>query len=105
MLDEISMGRSSQEKINTAIDLLKEGKTFREIQKQLKQKYKSTMSFSTLSKLKNIQTTNTKESDKIHILEQELKLFKRLYFELLEKVNNSENIPSEDKPGENTNEN
>ncbi len=99
------MGRSSQEKINTAIELLKEGKTFREIQKQLKLHYKSTMSFSTLSKLNKIQTVNTEESDKIHRLEQELQLFKKLYFELLEKVNNSKNISSKDKNGENQNEN
>ncbi len=85
------MGRSSQEKIDTAIELLQAGKTFREIQAVLQQKFKSSMSFSTLSKLKKIQSTNTEESEKIRRLEQELELFKKLYFDLVEKENKSKN--------------
>ena len=79
------MGKSSQEKIDYAITLLKIGKTFRDIQKQLKNKFGSSMSFSTLTKLKDISAKNTEESAKIKQLEQELTLFKRLYFELLNK--------------------
>jgi hypothetical protein len=79
------MGKSSQEKIDYAITLLKLGKTFRNIQKQLKNKFGSSMSFSTLTKLKDISAKNTEESVKIKQLEQELALFKRLYFELLDK--------------------
>ena len=79
------MGKSSQEKIDYAITLLKMGKTFRDIQKQLKNKFGSSMSFSTLTKLKDISAKNTEESAKIKQLEQELTLFKRLYFELLNK--------------------
>ena len=43
------------------------------------------MSFSTLTKLKDISAKNTEESVKIKQLKQELTLFKRLYFELLNK--------------------
>ena len=85
------MGRSSQEKIDAAIELLKKGKTFRDVQKKLKEQFHSTMSFSTLSKLKNIQTSSSKEYEKIQRLELELDLFKNLYFDLLEKVKNSDN--------------
>jgi len=90
------MGKSSQEKIDYAITLLKMGKTFRDIQKQLKNKFGSSMSFSTLTKLKEISAKNTEESAKIKQLEQELTLFKRLYFELLDK-NQEEGGPTDEK--------
>ena len=94
------MGRSSQEKINYAVKLIKVGKTFREIQEILKKKFNSSMSFSTLSKLKQIQSKGSEESEKVSRLEQELSLFKKLYFDLLENVNNSKKNPSKDKDGD-----
>lgn len=95
------MGRSSQEKIDTAVELLKTGKTFREIQAVLQQKFKSSMSFSTLSKLKNIQSTNSEDSEKIRRLTQELNLFKKLYFDLIEKENKSKkNSSTKEKNGD-----
>ncbi|UYP44339.1 hypothetical protein NEF87_000624 [Candidatus Lokiarchaeum ossiferum] len=79
------MGKSSKEKINYAVELLKQGKTYREIQKELKTQFGSTMSFSTLQKLNQVQEKVIGENSRIQELEQELALFKRLYFELLKK--------------------
>lgn len=102
------MGKSSQEKINYAIELLKKGKTFREIQAILQKKFHSSMSFSTLTKLKKILSEKNDQSQRITLLEKELALFKKLYFDLLEKVNNSKgehadlinNISKKDKRGD-----
>lgn len=90
----LKLGRSSQEKIDFAVELLKAGKPYREIQKQLKKKFNSSMSFSTLTKLKNIHTKTMEQSDRITRVEQELELFKKLYFDLLEEVKQSKLEPS-----------
>ncbi len=80
------MGKSSQEKIEYAQQLLRADIPYREIQEYLKLRFGSGMSNTTLQKLQD-------ERDEINRLREELKrckyqldLYKRLYNELLEKI-------------------
>ena len=80
------MGKSSQEKIEYAQQLLSADIPYREIQEYLKLRFGSGMSNTTLQKLQD-------EHDEINRLREELKrckyqvdLYKRLYNELLEKL-------------------
>ena len=80
------MGKSSLEKVYLAEDLLKQGKSYRFIQSQLVAKFGSGMSNTTL---KNIQKRSTQMAileTRIDELEHELNLFKRLYFEVKDKL-------------------
>jgi hypothetical protein len=85
------MGRSSREKIEFATNLLKQGKTFREIRQMLKQKFGTSMSFTTLTKLSMIQETEETNLIRMEKLEQELDLFKNLYFDLKKKYDQKPN--------------
>lgn len=80
------MGKSSQEKIEYAQQLLRADIPYREIQEYLKLRFGSGMSNTTLRKLQD-------EHDEINRLREDLKrsnyqldLYKRLYHELLEKL-------------------
>jgi hypothetical protein len=80
------MGKSSQEKIEYAQQLLRADIPYREIQEYLKLRFGSGMSNTTLQALQV-------ERDEIGRLKEELKrchhqldLYKRLYHELLEKL-------------------
>ncbi len=77
------MGKSNQEKLDLAEQLLQEGKPYRLIQEALLAKFGSGMSNTTLKRM-------LKEKNKIYQLEEqnkqlehELALFKKMYFELL----------------------
>lgn len=76
------MPKSPQEKSEYAIALLAQGKTYREVQQLLTERFGSGMSNTTLLKLQypkpNIENLLKQNED----IEQELTLFKRLYFEL-----------------------
>ena len=80
------MGRSSREKIDFAKLLIEKDLPYTEIQKKLIEQYGSGMSNSTI---KNLAKKKEEVGDlkmKIKDLERELSLFKRLYFDLLEKT-------------------
>lgn len=80
------MGKSSQKKIDYAKSLLKEGIPYLTIQERLKANFGNGMSNTTLNKIKNHIFSSKVKDDKIQELERELALFKKLYFELLDKV-------------------
>jgi hypothetical protein len=77
--------KSNKEKQDFAVNLLRKGISYNIVNDKLKSKYGTGMSNSTLKKLRNYAYSEPTNKDKIIELEQELKLFKRLYFELLEK--------------------
>ena len=80
------MGKSSDEKLEFARTMLRQGLGYREIQQLLKDKYGAGVSNSTLQSLQE-------EIDDLEILkrelertERELALYKNLYFELLDSL-------------------
>ena len=78
------MARTDSKKIEIIYRLLDEGLTYREIQGQLQQKFGSGVSYTTLKKLnKETPKVVALEKENTH-LKEEVKLFKRLYFELLD---------------------
>ena len=80
------MGKSGRDKVEFAQALLKKGIPYREIQEKLKEKFGSGMSNTTLKSISRIQSQTKEQDEKIKRLEQELELFKRLYFELANKT-------------------
>ncbi|MHA1728083.1 MAG: hypothetical protein ACTSWY_05065 [Promethearchaeota archaeon] len=76
------MGKSSQEKIGLAEKLLSKGTSYRLIQKELIKKFGSGMSNTTLKNLQRSQSRVKILEEKIEFLEDELALFKKLYFQL-----------------------
>ncbi len=77
------MPKSPREKTEYAITLLAQGKTYREVQMMLVEKFGSGMSNTTLLKLQYPKPKIDDLLKRIDELEQELLLFKRLYFELV----------------------
>ncbi len=77
------MPKSPREKTEYAITLLSQGKTYREIQMMLVEKFGSGMSNTTLLKLQYPRPKIEDLLKRIDELEQELLLFKKLYFELV----------------------
>ena len=80
------MPKSSKEKQQVARELLEQGISYSQIQNRLKQEFGTGMSNSTLQRL-------AVENDRIRELEQqvselniELKMYKKLYYELLDVV-------------------
>ena len=63
--------------------LLQIGKNYRDIQDALKKKYGTGMSNTTLKKIHARMSKVRQLEEKVAYLEEELALFKRLYFELL----------------------
>ncbi|OLS14741.1 MAG: hypothetical protein RBG13Loki_1611 [Promethearchaeota archaeon CR_4] len=84
------MGKSSQEKINFVYKLLKEGIPYRDIQTKLKDKFGNGISNTTLIRINARVLRDQTLEVRIQQLEEELALFKRLYFELLEKVRDND---------------
>ena len=72
-----------EEKIQFVENLLSIGKTYRDIQELMKQKFGSGMSNTTLQKIHARMSKVRQLEEKVQYLEEELALFKRLYFELL----------------------
>lgn len=78
----ISLGKSSKEKIQLAEKLLSNGTSYRFIQEQLKKNFGSGMSNTTLNNLQRSQSKVKILEEKIEFLEDELALFKKLYFQI-----------------------
>jgi hypothetical protein len=76
------LGKSSKEKIDFAETLLRKGIPYRRIQEELKKKYGSGMSNNTLKNLQSSQSRVIILEERIEFLEDELALFKKLYFQL-----------------------
>ena len=76
------MGKSSKEKIELAENLLSSNTSYRLIQEELKKKFGSGLSNTTLRNLQKEQSRITILEEKIEFLEDELALFKKLYFQL-----------------------
>ncbi len=82
--------REYDKKIQYAMDLIRKGLTYREIQNKLNLKFGSSISNSTIKKLnRKIEEEYSKDAE-IARLKKELEVFKKLYFELLEKIENME---------------
>lgn len=77
------MGKSSQEKLDLAEQLLQEGKPYRLIQEALVAKFGSGMSNTTLKRLLKEKNKIFQLEERNKQLEHELALFKKMYFELL----------------------
>ncbi|UYP43762.1 hypothetical protein NEF87_000047 [Candidatus Lokiarchaeum ossiferum] len=82
----IKIGKSSEEKIGFARKLLKMGVSYRDIQANLKIKFGSGMSNTTLQNLLPEVQNEMQRDDRIQQLETELNLYKQMYFELLETI-------------------
>ena len=82
---------SNPEIVLQASELLQQGKTYREIQEILKKKFGKGLSNNTLKKIRKNLTENCSKDREIARLNQELSLFKNLYFELLEETKRSLN--------------
>ncbi len=80
------MGKSSREKIEFARNLIYERVPYKEIQEKLYEKFGTGMSNTTLKKMLTEQNTLYAKNERIEELERELKFFKKLYFDLLEKT-------------------
>jgi len=76
------LGKSSKEKIDLAETLLSKGIPYRKIQEELKKKFGSGMSNNTLKTLQSSQSRVNILEERIEFLEDELALFKKLYFQL-----------------------
>lgn len=76
------MGKSSKEKIELAEKLLINKTSYRLIQEELKKKFGSGLSNTTLRDLQRDQSRVNILEEKIEFLEEELALFKKLYFQL-----------------------
>ena len=80
------MPKSSKEKQELARLLLNEGISYDQIQEELKKKYGSGMSNTTLKRL-TVEPERIKElEDKVKELALELKMYKKMYYELLDVV-------------------
>ncbi|OLS16329.1 MAG: hypothetical protein RBG13Loki_0053 [Promethearchaeota archaeon CR_4] len=79
----MNVPKSPKEKTEFAITLLSQGKTYREVQQMLVEQFGSGMSNTTLLKLQYPKPKIEDLLKRIDDLEQELLLFKRLYFELV----------------------
>ena len=86
----LKIGRSTQEKIEFAKKLVGEGLSYQDIQVKLRDRFGSGMSNSTLKQLREVNSKLEGQSDQIRQLEQELSLFKKAYFELLDKTERKE---------------
>lgn len=82
----IKIGKSSEEKIAFTKRLLVMGVSYRDIQVNLKIKYGTGMSNTTLQNLHVEVKHESHRQDRIKQLETELVLYKQMYFELLESV-------------------
>ena len=76
------MGKSSKEKIELAEKLLINNTSYRLIQEELKKKFGSGLSNTTLKKLQRDQSRVNILEERIEFLEDELAIFKKLYFQL-----------------------
>jgi hypothetical protein len=76
------LGKSSKEKIELAEKLLINKTSYRLIQEELKKKFGSGLSNTTLRDLQRDQSRVNILEEKIEFLEEELALFKKLYFQL-----------------------
>ncbi len=72
------------------MELIRKDYTYREIQDKLKETFGSSISNSTIKKLHDKYKREVSKDAEIARLKKELALFKRLYFELLEKVEKSQ---------------
>ena len=84
------MGKSSKDKIEFAKILLEKGIPYREIQRRLKHKFGNGMSNTTLKNIGKIQNKVIKQEERIVQLEKELSLFKKLFFELSDAIQQGE---------------
>ena len=82
------MGKSSKEKIELAEKLLISKTSYRLIQEELKKKFGSGLSNTTLRDLQRDQSRVNILEEKIEFLEEELALFKKLYFQLRKATKN-----------------
>ena len=80
------MGRSSRDKIEYVKTLIEKDLQYDEIQKKLFEKFGSGMSNTTIKNLSRKKEDVGQLKTKIKDLERDLSLFKRLYFDLLEKT-------------------
>ncbi|UYP46705.1 hypothetical protein NEF87_002990 [Candidatus Lokiarchaeum ossiferum] len=80
------MGKSSDEKVNLARQLLQLGVPYREIQATLKSKFGSGMSNTTLKKMQEKMEEAKSLREQLDRCQEERNLYKKLYFELLEAV-------------------
>ncbi|MHA1522190.1 MAG: hypothetical protein ACTSRK_18595 [Promethearchaeota archaeon] len=78
------MGKSSEEKIVFAKSLLKIGVPYREVQTNLKIKFGSGMSNTTLQKMMEEEEETRHCEQKLQKCEENLQLYKQLYFDLLD---------------------
>jgi len=76
------LGKSSKEKIDLAEKLLSNGTSYRLIQEELKKNFGSGMSNTTLKNLQRSFKGKNLLKEKIEFLEDELALFKKLYFQI-----------------------
>ncbi len=81
------IGKQNIEKTIYARILLKKNYTYREIQDELKKKFDSGMSNTTLQKLQDEVNEVVNLKVEVQKLKQELALYKNLYFELLDMIN------------------
>ncbi|MHA1522469.1 MAG: hypothetical protein ACTSRK_20060 [Promethearchaeota archaeon] len=80
------MPKSSQEKLEFARLRLQEGISYSQIQEELKNKYGTGMSNTTLQRL-IVETSRIKELElQVKEMVLELKMYKKMYYELLEAV-------------------
>ena len=84
------MGRSSREKIEYAKKLVGDGLLYEEIQKKLKDRYGSGMSNTTLKRMRENKSKIEDHSKRIGQLESQLTMFKKIYFEMKEKMEKME---------------
>ncbi len=80
------MPKSSKEKHEFARLLLQEGISYAQIQEEMKIKYGTGMSNSTLQRI-IVETSRIKElEDQVSEMAMELKMYKKMYYELLDAV-------------------
>jgi len=86
MIGVFKMPKSSKEKQEYASFLLHKGISYSQIQEELKIKYGTGMSNTTLQRI-ILETNRIKElEDNVKDLSLELKMYKKMYYELLEAV-------------------
>lgn len=87
--------KADREKVEFVIQLIRNDKTYREIQAELKKKFGSSMSNSTIKKIQHeLKTQQDKHRDNIR-LKKELEIFKQLYFEAMERIEVLEKLLTE----------
>lgn len=82
------MAKSSQEKIEYAKQLLRAQLPYREVQESLKIRFGSGMSNTTLQKLISEEDEIKRLKEQLAKANNQLELYKRLYHELLQKIQN-----------------